>query len=83
MEEVLEQMGSVPIAVVAKVYRKSKTWVRAGIITGYLPIGKATKDGKIISSLDEWKKVEGRVNFYVSPLLLFNETGFKWKGEEQ
>lgn len=34
--------GSVPVAVVARVYGKDASWVRAGIISGWLPIGKAT-----------------------------------------
>lgn len=32
--------GSVPVSVVAKVYGKDQSWVRAGIIAGWLPIGK-------------------------------------------
>ena len=35
--------GSVPVAIAASVYGKDATWVRAGLITGYLPIGTATK----------------------------------------
>ena len=34
--------GGVPVAVVAEVYGKDACWVRAGLITGYLPIGTAT-----------------------------------------
>lgn len=29
--------GSVPVAVVARVYGKDASWVRAGIISGWLP----------------------------------------------
>lgn len=39
--------GSVPVAVVARVYGKDASWVRAGIISGWLPIGKATRNGKL------------------------------------
>lgn len=34
--------GSVPVSVAARVYGKDASWVRAGIISGWLPIGKAT-----------------------------------------
>ena len=35
--------GSVPIAVAARVYGKDPSWIRAGIIAGWLPIGTATR----------------------------------------
>ena len=44
--------GSVPVAVVARVYGKDASWVRAGIISGWLPIGKATRNGKLIGSVE-------------------------------
>lgn len=75
--------GSVPIAVVARVYGKDAAWVRAGIIAGWLPIGKATRAGKLITSVEEMDSRYGRINFYVSPKLLYQETGFIWKGERQ
>lgn len=53
MEEMIFPMGSVPVSVTAKVYGKDACWVRAGIILGWLPIGKATRNGKEITSLDE------------------------------
>ena len=46
MEEMIFPMGSVPVSVAAKVYGKDACWVRAGIISGWLPIGKATRNGK-------------------------------------
>ena len=67
--------GSVPVSVVAKVYGKDASWVRAGIIAGWLPIGKATRNG----TLDINSKL-GRINFYISPKLLFEETGYIWRG---
>lgn len=36
--------GSVPVSVAARVYGKDASWVRAGIISGWLPIGKATRN---------------------------------------
>lgn len=70
--------GSVPIAVVARVYGKDATWVRAGIIEGYLPIGTATRNKQVVKPGD---KSYGRINFYVSPKLLWEQTGYLWKGE--
>lgn len=39
--------GSVPVSMVAKVYGKDQSWVRAGIIAGWLPIRKATRNGQL------------------------------------
>ena len=41
--------GSVPVSVAAKVYGKDTSWVRAGIIAGWLPIGKATRNGQLVT----------------------------------
>lgn len=73
--------GSVPVAVAAKVYGKSEAWIRAGIICGWLPIGNATRNGKLITSLDEVRPRE-RINYYISPVKLHEQTGFEWKGEK-
>lgn len=73
--------GSVPVAVVARIYGKDKSWVRAGIISGWLPIGKATRNGKLVTNINEMDSRYGRINFYISPKLLYEETGFLWKGE--
>lgn len=76
-------VGSVPVAVAARVYGKDASWVRAGIVCGWLPIGKATRDGKLITKLEEMTSKLGRINFYISPKLLWQETGFMWKGERR
>lgn len=60
---------------VAKALGKDPSWVRAGIITGYLPIGTATRNGKKIESLSEMDSRYGRISYYISPKLLFEETG--------
>lgn len=73
--------GSVPVSVVAKVYGKDASWVRAGIITGYLPIGTATRAGRQITSLEQMNSKYGRINYYISPSKLYDETGYVWKGE--
>ncbi len=81
MEEMIFPMGSVPVIVAAKVYGKDACWVRAGIISGWLPIGKATRNGKEITNLDEMDSRRGRINFYISPKLLWEQTGYLWGGE--
>ena len=75
--------GSVPVAVAARVYGKEASWVRAGIISGWLPIGKATRSGKLVTTIEEMDSRYGRINFYISPKRLYEETGFLWKGERQ
>ena len=75
--------GSVPVAVAARVYGKDASWVRAGIVSGWLPIGKATLSGKLVTTIEEIDSRYGRINFYISPKRLYEETGFLWKGERQ
>ena len=71
---------SVPVSVAARVYKKDPYWVRAGLIVGWLPIGFATRNGKLITSVDEIGSGKGRINYYISPKLLFEHTGFMWEG---
>lgn len=75
--------GSVTVAVAARVYGKDASWVRAGIVSGWLPIGKATRSGKLVTTIEEMDSRYGRINFYISPKRLYEETGFLWKGERQ
>ena len=77
-EEITFPNGSVP----ARVYGKDASWIRAGIISGWLPIGKATRGGKPVTSLEEMSSRYGRINYYISPKLLWQETGYIWKGEK-
>lgn len=79
-EEIVTK-GSVPVSIAASVYGKDATWVRAGLITGYLPIGTATRNGKVITSIDQMDSRYGRINYYISPKKLYGETGYIWKGE--
>lgn len=74
--------GSVPISIAAKVYGKDPAWVRAGIIEGWLPIGTATRRGKKITSLREMDGRLGRINYYISPVKLYEHTGFMWRGKD-
>ena len=69
MDEVIFASGSVPVAVAARVYGKDASWIRAGIISGWLPIGKATRNGKLITNLEESycgrkRVMSGEVNGY-------------------
>lgn len=73
-------VGSVPIAVAAKVYGRDASWVRAGIISGWLPIGKATRNGKLITDVKEIDSRKGRISYYISPKLLYEDTGYMWTG---
>lgn len=81
--EVIFTSGSVPVAVAARIYQKDASWIRAGIISGWLPIGKATRNGKLITDLEEMDSKYGRINYYISPKLLYEETGYFWKGEKR
>ena len=67
MEETIFADGSVPVSVVAKIYGKDASWVRTGIVVGWLPIGKATRNGKLVTKIEEINSKYGRINFYISP----------------
>ena len=73
--------GNVPVSIAAKAYGKDPSWVRAGLINGWLPIGNATRNGKQITSIEEMDSRLGRINYYISPKLLYEQTGYVWKGE--
>lgn len=74
--------GSVPVSVAARVYGKDASWVRAGIVAGWLPIGTATRNGKLVTTIEEIDSRLGRINFYISPKKLYEETGYVWRGEK-
>ncbi len=75
------KIGSVPVSVAAKVFGKDASWVRAGIIEGWLPIGKATRNGHLVTSLDDMKTEWGKINYYISPKKLYEETGFVYSND--
>ena len=74
--------GSVPVALVAKICGKDACWVRAGIISGYFPVGIATRKGEVINSISEMDSRKGRISYYISPKKLYEETGYLWDGKE-
>ena len=76
-----EFLGSVPVQVAAKVYGKDASWIRAGIVCGWLPIGTATRKGKAITRIEDLNSKYGRTNFYISPKRLYEETGYQWEGK--
>lgn len=76
-------VGSVPVSVAAKVYGKDASWVRAGIISGWLPIGTATRAGKRVTDISEIDSKKGRISYYISPKLLYEQTGFIWDGSRK
>ena len=75
--------GSVPVRVAARVYGKDANWVRAGLISGWLPIGYATRNGKLVTKIEDMNGRFGRINYYISPRRLYDETGYFWKGEKE
>ena len=75
-------MSGVPVAVAAKVYVKDPAWVRAGIICGWLPIGVATRRGQQVTRIEDMDSKKGRINYYISPIKLKEDTGYAWNGYE-
>lgn len=82
MQQTAVEYGSVPVRVAAQVYGKDATWIRAGIIAGWLPIGQATRHGKRVTDIKEMNSKFGRINYYISPKLLFEQTGYEWNGKK-
>ena len=76
-------VGSVPISVVSRVYKKDPAWVRAGIVAGWLPIGRATRNGQVVTDISQIDSRLGRIDYYVSPKLLYEDTGYVWGGEKR
>mgnify|MGYP004663972185 CR=1 FL=1 len=81
MDKVRLEMGSVPVRIAAHVYGRDPAWVRAGIIAGWLPIGEATRNGKRVTDVQQMNSKFGRINYYISPKLLYEQTGYEWRGE--
>lgn len=83
MAKEIYMRGSVPVKVVARIYGKDASWVRAGIIAGWLPIGTATRHGRLVTEVNDIDIRKGRINFYISPKKLWEQTGFLWQGEKE
>ena len=78
--ELIFEPGSVPVSVAAKVFSKDPAWVRTGIVAGWLPIGIATRDGEKVTEIEKMSLKYGRINFYISPIKLYEVTGYYWDG---
>ncbi len=73
--------GNIPMKVAAKAIGKDPTWIQAGIICGWFPVGIATKNGRKVTSLDEIKSNE-RVTYTILPKLFWEQTGYVWTGNK-
>ena len=82
MSEIKFPNGSVLVRVAAKVYGRDAAWVRAGIIAGWLPIGNATRNGQPVTDISQMNSKYGRINYYISPKLLYEQTGYLWDGKK-
>lgn len=73
------EFSSDPISVddAAKLIGMKPAQVRAGIQYGWLPIGIATNNGKIIKG-----KSNLRLNFTIFPRKVWETTGHIWRGKE-
>lgn len=72
--------GNMTVMEAAKLMRKAPEWIKAGIINDWFPVGVAQKDGVKITSLEQYNKSEGRVEFVVYPKKFWELTGVVWKG---
>ena len=60
----------------------SRPYTRAGIIAGWLPIGEATRNGKRVTDIQQMNSKLGRISYYISPKLLYEQTGYEWRGKK-
>lgn len=63
---------NVPITEVARIMKKDQQFIRQGIIRGELPFGKAFK-----------KEGSSQYDYYISPKLLWEFTGYVYTGEKK
>lgn len=66
---------------VAKLLGKTAGWVQAGIINGWLPIGVATLEGKLVTNQNQIRSNK-RVDYTIYPQKLWEVTGIIWKGRD-
>lgn len=75
-------MKTITVEMAAKMMQKDANWVRFGIISGYLPIGVATRKGERITDIKKISSKFGRINYYISPKLFEEFTGIDIEKEE-
>lgn len=63
---------NVPVVVAARVMKKDKQFVRQGIIQGILKFGVAFK-----------KEGSSTYDYYISPMKLWQETGYVYDGAQE
>ena len=63
---------NVPVSVVARVMKKDQQFVRQGIVQGLLKFGVAFK-----------KDGSSQYDYYISPMKLWQETGYVYRGGER
>jgi len=63
---------NIPVTVVAKIMKKDQQFIRQGMIKGLLPIGTAFK-----------KDGSDQYDYYISPKLFWEFTGYVYKGDIQ
>lgn len=64
--------GNVPVSVAARVMKKDQQFVRQGIVQGLLKFGVAFK-----------KDGSSQYDYYISPMKLWQETGYVYRGDER
>ena len=74
-----EDTSYIPVSEAIKVFKKDPSWVRSGIIGGWLPIGISTRAGKPITDVRDIGAKKGRINYYISLKKLAEFTGYKKK----
>lgn len=57
----------ISIKMVAQKMHKDPSWVRMGIIKGWLPIGIATRNGDKVLTSDAPNSKKGRISYYIFP----------------
>lgn len=71
--EVPEFTGeNIPVTVAAKIMKKDQNFIRQGMIQGILPIGTVFK-----------KDGSRQYDYYISPFLFWQFTGYIYRGEEK
>lgn len=63
---------NIPVSVAAKIMKKDQQFVRQGMIKGLLPIGTVFK-----------KDGSEQYDYYISPKLFWEFTGYVYKGDIQ
>lgn len=76
MNEQESHPGPVSIAVIARVCGKDVSWMRADIISDWLPTDKATRGDDLMTNIEEMDPRYGRISFCISSKRLYEKTGY-------